>query len=129
MQTHKAKRVEIIFEAPMESRLTGHDMAFDPAAEADDESAFQSPAHYLEDHRYDPARQLEDSDWSDSSTANLHEALEGLDERSRDILQQRWLAEEKATLHELAAKYNVSAERIRQLEKNAMNKLKGSIQA
>ena len=113
----------------MESRLTGQDMAFDPAADADDDSAFQSPAHYLEDHRYDPARQLEDSDWSDSATANLHEALERLDERSRDILYQRWLAEEKATLHDLAAKYNVSAERIRQLEKNAMNKLKGSIQA
>ncbi len=113
----------------MESRLTGQDMAFDPAADADDESAYQSPAHYLEDHRYDPARQLEEADWSDSSTASLHEALEGLDERSRDILYQRWLAEEKATLHDLAAKYNVSAERIRQLEKNAMNKLKGRIEA
>ncbi|WP_033937271.1 RNA polymerase factor sigma-32, partial [Pseudomonas aeruginosa] len=113
----------------MESRLTGQDMAFDPAADADDESAYQSPAHYLEDHRYDPARQLEDADWSDSSSANLHEALEGLDERSRDILQQRWLSEEKATLHDLAEKYNVSAERIRQLEKNAMSKLKGRILA
>ncbi len=113
----------------MESRLTGLDMAFDPATDADDESAFQSPAHYLEDNRYDPARQLEDADWTDSSTSSLHEALEGLDERSRDILQQRWLADDKATLHELAAKYNVSAERIRQLEKNALNKLKGSIQA
>ncbi len=113
----------------MESRLTGHDMAFDPAVDADDDSAYQSPAHYLEDHRYDPARQLEDADWSDSSTSSLHAALEGLDERSRDILQQRWLNEDKATLHDLAAKYNVSAERIRQLEKNAMNKLKGSIQA
>jgi RNA polymerase sigma-32 factor len=59
----------------MESRLTGHDMAFDPAAEADDDSAFKSPANYLEDHRYDPARQLEDSDWSDTSTANLHVAV------------------------------------------------------
>ena len=113
----------------MESRLTGQDMAFDPAADADDDSAYQSPAHYLEDHRYDPARQLEDADWSDSSSSNLHEALESLDERSRDILHQRWLAEEKATLHDLAAKYNVSAERIRQLEKNAMNKLKGCIAA
>jgi RNA polymerase sigma-32 factor len=112
----------------MESRLTGHDMAFDPAAEADDDSAFQSPANYL-DHRYDPARQLEDSDWTDSSTANLHEALNVLDDRSRDILYQRWLAEEKATLHDLAEKYNVSAERIRQLEKSAMNKLKLSIAA
>jgi len=113
----------------MESRLTGHDMAFDPAAEADDDSAFQSPANYLEDHRYDPARQLEDSDWTDNSTANLHQALDVLDERSRDILYQRWLAEEKATLHDLAQKYNVSAERIRQLEKSAMNKLKVSIAA
>jgi RNA polymerase sigma-32 factor len=113
----------------MESRLTGHDMAFDPGVDADDDSAFQSPAYYLEDHRYDPAVQLEEADWSDSSSASLHEALGSLDERSRDILQQRWLAEDKATLHDLAAKYNVSAERIRQLEKNAMNKLKGSIQA
>ncbi|OYW94309.1 MAG: RNA polymerase factor sigma-32, partial [Pseudomonadales bacterium 32-61-5] len=61
--------------------------------------------------------------------SSLHAALEKLDERSRDILQQRWLSDEKATLHDLAAKYSVSAERIRQLEKNAMNKLKGSIQA
>ena len=113
----------------MESRLTGQDMAFDPASEADDDSAFQSPAHYLEDHRYDPAVQLEDADWSDNSTSNLHEALQGLDERSRDILYQRWLAEEKATLHELADKYSVSAERIRQLEKNAMNKVKALIAA
>ena len=113
----------------MESRLTGQDMAFDPAAEADDDSAFQSPANYLEDHRYDPARQLEDADWTDNSNTNLHEALEVLDDRSRDILYQRWLAEEKARLHDLAQKYNVSAERIRQLEKSAMNKLKLSIAA
>ncbi|MCL7462169.1 RNA polymerase sigma factor RpoH [Pseudomonas sp. NW5] len=113
----------------MESRLTGQDMAFDPASDADDDTAFQAPAHYLEDNRYDPARQLEEADWSDSANASLHEALGHLDERSRDILYQRWLAEEKATLHELAAKYGVSAERIRQLEKNAMGKLKGSLLA
>jgi RNA polymerase sigma-32 factor len=113
----------------MESRLSGHDMAFDPAADEDDESAYKSPAHYLEDHRYDPAVQLEACDWSDTASTNLHEALAGLDERSRDILQQRWLNEDKATLHELAAKYSVSAERIRQLEKNAMSKLKGSLAA
>ena len=113
----------------MESRLTGHDMAFDPASDADDDAAYQSPAQYLEDSRYDPARQLDEAACTDTSTANLHEALERLDDRSRDILYQRWLAEEKATLHELAAKYNVSAERIRQLEKNAMNKLKGNIAA
>lgn len=113
----------------MESRLSGHDMSFDPAADDDDDSAFKSPAHYLEDHRYDPAVQLEACDWSDNASSNLHEALAALDERSRDILQQRWLSEDKSTLHELAAKYGVSAERIRQLEKNAMNKLKGTIEA
>ena len=113
----------------MESRLSGHDMAFDPAADEEDESAYKSPANYLEDHRYDPAVQLEACDWSDTAATNLHEALAGLDERSRDILQQRWLNEDKATLHELAAKYSVSAERIRQLEKNAMSKLKGSLAA
>ncbi len=113
----------------MESRLSGHDMAFDPAADEEDESAYKSPANYLEDHRYDPAVQLEACDWSDTAATNLHEALAGLDERSRDILQQRWLNEDKATLHELAAKYSVSAERIRQLEKNAMGKLKGSLAA
>ncbi|MFW9606558.1 MAG: RNA polymerase sigma factor RpoH [Pseudomonas sp.] len=113
----------------MESRLSGHDIAFDPASDADDDAAFQSPAHYLEDNRYDPARQLEEADWNDSSNASLYEALAHLDERSRDILQQRWLADEKATLHDLAAKYNVSAERIRQLEKNAMNKIRGSLLA
>lgn len=113
----------------MESRLTGTDMAFDPANDADDDSAAYAPAQYLEDHRYDPARLLEADDWSDSTSASLYQALESLDERSRDILYQRWLAEEKATLHDLAAKYNISAERIRQLEKNAMNKIKGVIAA
>lgn len=113
----------------MESRLTGSDMAFDPATDEDDETAIYAPAAYLEDNRYNPATQLEDADWSDSSSNNLHEALEKLDERSKDILQQRWLSDDKATLHDLAAKYNVSAERIRQLEKNAMDKLKRHIVA
>jgi len=114
----------------MESRLSGQDMAFDPAASDDDDSsAAYAPAAYLEDNRYDPAQRLEDSNWADSSSGHLYEALEKLDPRSRDILQKRWLAEEKATLHELAAEYGVSAERIRQLEKNALGKLKGSILA
>lgn len=108
----------------MESRLTGSDMAFDPATDEDDSTAVFAPAAYLEDNRYDPATQLEDADWSDSSANSLHEALDKLDERSKDILQQRWLSDDKATLHDLAAKYSVSAERIRQLEKNAMDKLK-----
>ena len=113
----------------MESRLTGHDMSFDPSDSDDDESAYQSPSNYLEDHSYDPALQLEASDQTETASNNLHVALSQLDERSRDILQQRWLSDEKVTLHDLAAQYGVSAERIRQLEKNAMNKLKGSIAA
>ncbi|GAA6132483.1 RNA polymerase sigma factor RpoH [Halopseudomonas sabulinigri] len=111
----------------MESRLYGQDLGFDGAQDEDDEVAY-APVHYLEDKRYDPATQLESADWSDSSSSSLLTGLEALDERSRDILYQRWLAEEKATLHELAAKYQVSAERIRQLEKNAMNKLKKNLE-
>ncbi len=113
----------------MESRLTGRDMSFDPSDNEDDESAYRSPANYLEDHSYDPALQLEATDTTDTANSNLHEALAELDERSRDILQQRWLSDEKVTLHDLAAQYGVSAERIRQIEKNAMNKIKGSIAA
>ncbi|MFT0213419.1 RNA polymerase sigma factor RpoH [Pseudomonas sp. F1_0610] len=113
----------------MESRLTGSDMAFDAPTDADDDVAYQSPAYYLEDHSADPALQLEAADTTDSENAELYQALSNLDERSRDIVEQRWLAEEKATLHELAAKYDVSAERIRQLEKNAMNKIKAAIAA
>ncbi|SDT05654.1 RNA polymerase, sigma 32 subunit, RpoH [Halopseudomonas xinjiangensis] len=112
----------------MESRLYGQDLGFDGAQDDDDDSAAYAPVHYLEDKRYDPATQLESADWSDSSVNLLQQGLEQLDERSRDILYQRWLAEEKATLHELAAKYQVSAERIRQLEKNAMNKLKKNLE-
>ncbi|MBA6419050.1 RNA polymerase sigma factor RpoH [Pseudomonas neustonica] len=111
----------------MESRLYGQDLGFDGAQDEDDDAAY-APVHYLEDKRYDPATQLESADWSDSSSTSLLTGLEALDERSRDILYQRWLAEEKATLHELAAKYQVSAERIRQLEKNAMNKLKKNLE-
>ncbi|MEH6388571.1 MULTISPECIES: RNA polymerase sigma factor RpoH [Pseudomonas] len=110
----------------MESRLYGQDLGFDGAQDEDDDTAY-APVHYLEDKRYDPATQLESADWTDSSVSQLQQGLEQLDERSRDILYQRWLAEEKATLHELAAKYQVSAERIRQLEKNAMNKLKKNL--
>ena len=110
----------------MESRLYGKDMGFDGADDDDDDAPY-APVHYLEDKRYDPAVQAENADWSESSNHQLQQGLEQLDERSRDILYQRWLAEEKATLHDLAAKYQVSAERIRQLEKNAMNKLKKQI--
>jgi RNA polymerase sigma-32 factor len=111
-----------VFE--MEGRLTAHDAAFDAGVDDDDESAYQAPAHYLEDHSLDPARVNEAEDHEQNANSRLFSALNDLDERSRDILQQRWLAEEKSTLHELAAQYGVSAERIRQLEKNAMKKVR-----
>lgn len=110
----------------MEGRLSSRDVAFDPR-DADDDEGWQSPQHFLEDHSSDPASAVESLDWQQNSEQQLHSALSELDERSQDILAQRWLAEKKATLHELAAKYSVSAERIRQLEQNAMKKLKLSI--
>jgi RNA polymerase sigma-32 factor len=113
----------------MESRLSSRDLAFDAPQGADDDDAWQAPQYYLEDHSADPARAVESSDWQQSNEEQLHLAMAELDERSRDILAQRWLAEEKATLHELAAQYNVSAERIRQLEQNAMKKLKVAMAA
>ncbi len=113
----------------MEGRLSSRDVAFDLPVDSDDDEGWQSPQYYLEDLRADPADAVESSDWQENSEAQLHSALAELDERSRDILAQRWLAEEKATLHELADRYGVSAERIRQLEQNAMKKLRAAIAA
>ena len=110
----------------MEGRMSAHDTPFD-APEGDEDSAYQAPAYYLEDHSGDPARQLEASDWEEDSNTRLATAMGDLDPRSRDILQQRWLSHSKATLHNLADQYEVSAERIRQLEKNAMKKLKAAM--
>ncbi|MCB1705823.1 MAG: RNA polymerase sigma factor RpoH [Halioglobus sp.] len=111
----------------MEGRLSSRDLGYDQPVDADDDEAWHSPQYYLEDHSADPAQILESNDWQDSSEAKLHSALSDLDERSRDILSQRWLAEKKATLHDLAAQYSVSAERIRQLEQSAMAKLRAAI--
>ena len=108
----------------MEGRLASHDTAFDGPQDDDEDTAYQAPAHYLEDRRSDPAVQLENSNWSEDSNGRLMQALVKLDERSQDILRARWLSEGKSTLHDLADKYGVSAERIRQLEKNAMKKIK-----
>ena len=109
----------------MEGRLTAYDAAFDAQGDDDDENTtYVSPALYLEDNRYDPARLVEEEDYEHQSTSALHNAMDQLDDRSRNILQRRWLDDDKSTLHELAAEYNVSAERIRQLEKNAMDKIK-----
>jgi RNA polymerase sigma-32 factor len=109
----------------MESRLSGHDLCFDPDVnEDDDETRHYAPAAYLSDAAADPALRLELDDWHDRNTGNLRMALAQLGERSRVIVESRWLAESKTTLHELAERFDVSAERIRQLEKNAMGKLK-----
>lgn len=108
----------------MEGRMASQDTAFDGPMDDDDDTAYQAPAYYLQDSRSDPARQLEQSDWTEDSNARLMEALGNLDERSQDILRERWLSDSKSTLHELADKYGVSAERIRQLEKNAMKKIR-----
>ncbi len=113
----------------MEGRLSNRDMPFDAPADSDDDDVWQSPQYYLEDHSGDPAQAVESEDWQQSSEDGLYLALEDLDPRSRDILARRWLAENKATLHELAAEYGVSAERIRQLEQAAMKKLRASIAA
>ncbi|HEX4869209.1 MAG TPA: RNA polymerase sigma factor RpoH [Moraxellaceae bacterium] len=116
-----------VFE--MEGRLYTYDASFDASPDEDEDRAGQAPVYYLEDNRYDPAVQLEEADWEADSTERLQAAMERLDARSKDILTRRWLAEDKATLHELAAEYGVSAERIRQLEKNAMEKIRGVLVA
>jgi len=112
--------------AEMEQRLYSTDVAFDPAPGDDEEKAY-APALYLPNDEADPAAALESDDWETQATARLEESLQTLDERSRDILQSRWLRDSKATLHELADKYGVSAERIRQLEANAIKKLRASV--
>jgi len=117
--------IKTVYE--METRLDGKDMAFDlPESDANDE-AYSAPVSYLEQHNADPALLLENEDWKGHKESLLSNALKGLDERSQDIVTSRWLSEKKLTLHELAKRYNVSAERIRQLEKNAMKKLKGAV--
>ena len=111
----------------MEKRLSGSDMSFDPLSESDDDEASFAPSQYLEDEDANPADIFENQSLSEESTAQLYEAINQLDDRSRDILQDRWLADEKLTLHDLAEKYEISAERVRQIEKNAMKKVKQSI--
>ncbi len=121
--------VEVKHVREMEKRLSVRDAGFDASADDDDESAYQAPALYLEDREADPALLVEDADWESDSKARLVTALGELDERSQDILRQRWLSDAKATLHDLAAIYGVSAERIRQLEQNAMKKVRTFLEA
>jgi RNA polymerase sigma-32 factor len=110
----------------MEQRLAGQDVSFDPDPE-DDESF--APAAYLPSPNSDPALSVERADSADDTHDRLNDALGQLDERSRTILARRWLTDDKATLHELAAEYDVSAERIRQIEANAIAKLRTKLLA
>ena len=111
----------------MESRLSAHDVGFDEPADDDSDNYNPSPVAYLQDMSQEPASLAEADDYQQHSEQRLYNALESLDERSRDIMQSRWLAENKVTLHELADKYGVSAERIRQLENNAIKKLRNAM--
>lgn len=110
----------------MESRMTGQDMGFDLPVGEDGDEAYV-PSMYIEDDSSNFADELEDEEHSGQATAQLAYALTQLDERSQDIIKTRWLDENKATLHELAAKYNISAERVRQLENQALKKIKDAI--
>ena len=111
----------------MEKRLGNQDLSFDmPVDESSDESGTY-PASYLHQYGTDPSILLENSDWEGHGQDRLSLAMAELDERSFDIISSRWLTEKKSTLHELADRYNVSAERIRQLEQNAMKKIKTAV--
>jgi len=112
----------------MESRLSAQDVGFDTPVNDDDDHDF-TPAAYLTDHSSDPAELIERDDWQQQNSSSMTTSIEQLDERSQDIIQSRWLAEDKATLHDLAKKYQISAERIRQLESNALKKLRLSFTA
>ena len=120
--------VDVADVREMEQRLSARDMSFDPTPESDEEETY-SPAMYLPASNADPAIEVENEEWEEDSTERLSMALEKLDERSRSILKRRWMTDDKATLHELADEYGISAERVRQVESNAINKLKGLMAA
>jgi RNA polymerase sigma-32 factor len=111
----------------MEKRLNGQDMSFGMSDDDNPEDYYIAPESYLQAHSADPALLLENTDAETHDQSTLNSALAELDARSLDIVSSRWLADQKATLHELADRYQVSAERIRQLEQNAMKKLKASM--
>lgn len=112
----------------MERRLSSRDAVFDPAPDSDEERVF-SPAAVLPSPDSDPAKTVEAADWENDATSRMRRALDVLDDRSRDIVESRWLTEAKLTLHDLADRYGVSAERIRQIEANAIKKLRNAMSA
>ena len=123
----KDLNVEVKDVLHMENRLTSHDSAFDAPVGSDDEGDILSPSQYLEDKSASPEILVEAQEVSDHNSQELSMALSSLDERSKDIIARRYLADEKETLHDLADEYNVSAERIRQIENGALKKLKAAM--
>lgn len=112
----------------MEGRLNSNDTAFDGSPENEDDEDYYNPSAYLEDSRYDPANISEDENWTEYHQKCLYQAMSKLDDRSQDIVKKRWLEEDKKhTLQDLATNYSVSAERIRQLEQNALSKLRNNL--
>lgn len=111
----------------MEQRLSSRDLSFDPAPDADDEDGSYSPSAYLQHPEADPSVAVEREQWDEDTAERLSQAMQTLDDRSQHILRSRWMQDEKSTLHELADKYGVSAERIRQIEANAIKKLRGLV--
>ena len=113
----------------MEGRMSGYDTSFDVESDSDDDSLYRAPAYYLEDQNSDVALNVEETEWRKITSNSLSLALSDLDDRSQDILKSRWLNDDKITLHDLADKYSISAERVRQLEKTAMHKIKAQMEA
>jgi RNA polymerase sigma-32 factor len=118
---------EVILE--MESRLSGQDIGFDLTAPDDDDRAFVAPAAYLTNQSKNPEQMAEADDLETYNNERLYAGLDELDERSQNIIRSRWLQDAKSTLQELADEYGVSAERIRQLEANALRKMRAAITA
>jgi RNA polymerase sigma-32 factor len=112
----------------MEARMSSQDQAFDLTAD-DDESGNFAPVQFLEDKTANVEADVVDQDWDDNANRRLYSAIKTLDERSKHIIHSRWLADDKTTLQDLADKYSVSAERVRQIEKNAMKKIQSLIAA
>ena len=116
--------VEVKDVLHMENRLSSNDSSFDAPAPSGDDDEVMSPSQYLEDKRFDPEVIVASEQADQVNKEELISALRMLDDRSKDILQRRYLTDDKATLHELADEYNVSAERVRQIENSALKKLK-----
>ena len=120
----KDLNVEVKDVLHMENRLSSNDASFDAPVISENDDEIMSPSQYIEDHTYDPEIIVAKAEADDLNHSDLSLALKMLDDRSKDILQRRYLADEKATLHDLADEYGVSAERIRQIENGALKKLK-----